>query len=57
MMVEYNEKLKEIVADHLSPSRPSMQGQYQFYGPDFSYEGFSFQDGVWVQKSDIDVRN
>lgn len=57
MMLEYNEKIKMIIADHLSPARPSMEGQYQFYGPDFSYEGFSFEDGIWQHHSEIDVRN
>jgi hypothetical protein len=57
MMLEYNEHMKMIVADHLSPSRPTMEGQYQFYGPDFTYEGFSFEEGAWQQKSDIIVTN
>lgn len=57
MMLEYNENLKLIVADHLSPARPSMEGQYQFYGPDFSYEGFSFEDGIWQHRTEVDIRN
>ncbi|MBN2486328.1 MAG: hypothetical protein JXB34_10180 [Bacteroidales bacterium] len=57
MMLEYNSSMKKIVADHLSPSRPSMEGQYQFYGPDFSYEGFEFVNGIWQHIPDIDVRN
>lgn len=55
--VDYNENMKMVVFDHLSPARPSLQGKYQFYGPDFSYDGFLFEDGIWLHKSDIDIRN
>jgi hypothetical protein len=53
--LEYNEVMKMIVFDHLSPSRPSLEGQYQFYGPDFSYDGLLFEDGIWKHYSDIQI--
>lgn len=55
--LDYNKNNKMIVFDHLSPARPSLEGQFQYYGPDFSYDGFSFEDGIWMHKSDIDVSN
>jgi hypothetical protein len=57
MSLLYNENLKMIVYDHLSPAKPSYAGNYQFYGPDFSYDGFKFIDNHWVLFEDIDVRN
>lgn len=57
MTLTYDNKLKMIVFDHLSPSKPSLKGVYEFYGPDFSYDGFKFEKGFWVLHSDIDIRN
>ncbi|MDK2978706.1 MAG: hypothetical protein PWP52_1420 [Bacteroidales bacterium] len=57
MGLMYDEKKGMIVYDHLSPFRPSLKGKYQFYGPDFSYDGLKFEDGIWNTYHDIDVRN
>ena len=53
MVIDYNEKDEMIVVDHLSPFKPSLEGQYQFYGPDLSYDGFLFENGVWKHQKDI----
>lgn len=57
MMLRYDERLKMIVFDHLSPSEPKYKGHYQYYGPDFSYDGIRFEKDRWVYVADIDVRN
>lgn len=57
MAINYDESKEMIVYDHLSPSRPSLKGQFQFYGPDFSYDGLKFENGIWNTYHDIDVRN
>jgi len=57
MGLQYNEKMKMIVFDHLSPSKPSLTGQYEFYGPDFTYDGLRWEDGVWNYLEKIDVTN
>jgi len=46
-----------IVFDHLSPSKPSLVGVYEFYGPDFSYDGYKFEKGMLELYPDIDIRN
>lgn len=56
-MLRYSENDKMIIYDHLSPMRPSMEGQFQFYGPDLSYDGFSFEGGVWIHQSNIQSGN
>lgn len=53
MMLNYNEKEAQIEFDHLSPMRPSLENQYQFYGPDLSYDALIFEDGIWKYQSDI----
>ena len=57
MLLQYNEIMKMIVFDHLSPSNPKFEGNFRYYGPDFSYDGFYFDDGVWIYKPDIDFRS
>lgn len=57
MLLRYEKKKKMIVFDHLSPSAPSYKGQYRYYGPDFTYDGYRFKKGLWVYKSNLDLRN
>lgn len=57
MTLTYDEEKEMIVFDHLSPSQPSLKGQYEFYGPDFSYDGLKFERGIWNAYTDIDVRD
>jgi len=59
MTLRYDERMKMLVMDHLSPSdpRPEAKGMYNLYGPDFSYDGLKFAKGHWNFLRDIDVRN
>ena len=45
-----------IVFDHLSPSSPELKDNRQFYGPDFSFDSYTLENGLWRLKSNIDVR-
>jgi hypothetical protein len=47
----------EIVFDHLSPFSPEYKDNFQYYGPDFSYDAYSLENGQWKLKQDIDARN
>jgi hypothetical protein len=47
---------KSIVFDHLSPSLPKFKDNRQFYGPDFSYDSYNLENGLWRFKSNIDIR-
>lgn len=57
MMLKYHVKKKMIVFDHLSPVSPSAKGQYRYYGPDFTYDGYVFRKGMWQYKKNLDLRN
>lgn len=57
MTIQYNEKEKQIVFDHLAPSSPIYQNQFEYYGPDFSYDALEYQKGKWVLVENVDVRN
>lgn len=57
MLLRYEEKKKMFVFDHLSPASPSAKGQFRYYGPDFTYDGYRFKKGLWYYKSNLDMRN
>jgi len=48
---------KSIVFDHLVPVSPASKDNREYYGPDFSYDAYYLEKGVWKFKSDIDARN
>jgi hypothetical protein len=47
MVLRYDSDYKMIIWDHLAPSQKQFEGQYQYYGPDFSYDGLIFRKGLW----------
>lgn len=53
MMLNYDEALNTIVFDHLSPSESRYTGQFEYYGPDFSFDGFIFDKKQWLFIEDI----
>ena len=57
MALLFDDRVNMIVFDHLSPSESSFKGQYQYYGPDGSYDVLRFKRGKWFYKSDFDIRN
>jgi len=57
MTLKYNPALDMIVFDHLSPEKPSLEGNYAFYGPDFTYDGLKFEKGIWVHYKNLVITN
>jgi hypothetical protein len=57
MSLKWNSKMKMIIFDHLAPPNSSYAGNYAYYGPDFSYDGFRFEGGRWELVEKVDVRN
>jgi len=55
--MRYNQHLDMIVFDHLEPFQPIFRGTYRFYGPDGSFDGFTFDDGRFLFQEDVDARN
>ena len=56
MMLRYEKDKKMIVLDHLAPSDYRYTNIPEFYGPDFSIDGYKFEKGKWRYKADIDLR-
>lgn len=45
-----------IVFNFLKPLRPELEGIYEFYAPDLSFDGYANKGKVWEYKEDVDVR-
>ena len=59
MSLRYNKKQNRIIYSHLGPRQEGgvLEGQYQYYGPDGSFDALEFKKGKWVTVEDIDARN
>lgn len=57
MLLQYDERQKAFIFDHLSPEEPSMQGVPAYYGPDFSYNGLFYRKKNWTLQEDLDLKN
>ena len=55
--VRYDPRTNMITFDHLVPLHPIYEKNYEFYGPDGSFNGLEFSGGLWNYRDDIDVRN
>ncbi len=58
MSLKYNANRKQIIYSHLAPNTvdPTLEGQYQYYGPDGSFDALSMKKGIWVYEPAIDIR-
>lgn len=57
MSVKYDDRNDMIIFEHLSPRNSVLKGQYQFYGPDGSFDAFEYEKGNWTLIEDVDARN
>ncbi len=59
MSLRYDENNNRIVYSHLSAKQEgnSLDGQFQFYGPDGSFDALELKKDKWVVVEDIDARN
>ena len=55
--VRYDQGTDMITFDHLVPFHPIYENNFEFYGPDGSYDGLEFSGGIWNYQDDIDARN
>jgi hypothetical protein len=59
MSIKYNEKSNRITYSHLAPKSEGslLEGQFQYYGPDGSFDALELKKDKWVTVEDIDARN
>ncbi len=56
MLLHYDVEMDLLVFDHLSPMDPLQTGDFQFYGPDLSYDALRFNGDFWEYVEDIDYK-
>lgn len=59
MSLKYHDTRKQIIFSHLAPNTPDplLEGQFQYYGPDGSFDALSIKKGKWDYVADVDVKN
>ena len=59
MSLKWNDKRNQIVLSHLAPKDEGsvLEGQYQYYGPDGSFDAYEQHKERWVLQEDNDIRN
>lgn len=53
MTCRWENTQQRIVFDHLSPETPTMEGFYEYYVPDMSYDAFEYVGNKWNLIEDI----
>ena len=57
MMTLHFRSDSSIVFDHLVPFSPAHKDDRQYYGPDYSFDAYNFENGIWRLTINVDVRN
>ncbi len=57
MSLRYSQQKDSIIFDHLAPTQPQLEGQFQYYCGDMSYDGFGFKNGKWNYGTDLNALN
>ncbi len=53
MNLKYDKDSKLVIWDHLSPSKPELEGHFEYYGPDMTYDALKFEKGIWQYLPDV----
>jgi hypothetical protein len=57
MTMHYDSDRQMIIYDHLAPPKPSLQGHFEYYGPDMSYDGFKYEENHWNYVPKVEIVN
>jgi hypothetical protein len=57
MMLRYLKNDKMFVFDHLVPQNKALEGMFDLYAPDLSYDTYKFKFGKWVILENIKFTN
>jgi len=55
--VNYNKEDKRILFDNLIPMRKDLQGLYEYYVPDGTYNALEYKNGKWILKDNVTAYN
>jgi len=54
--LRYHPEKKWIVFNHLMPMKPELEGVYEFYRPDMSFDAYELMKNGWELLEDVDIR-
>jgi hypothetical protein len=54
MQLFFNEVVDRIQFDHLSPPNSTLEGIYEYYGPDLTFDAYYWNNGKWTLSEDVD---
>lgn len=59
MSLKYNERRKQIIYSHLSSNQLGslLDGQYQYYGPDGSFDALELRKDKWVVIENVEINS
>jgi len=57
MSLKFSNKKDSIIFGHLAPTQPQLEGQFQYYCSDMSFDGFGFKKGKWNYMPDVHAVN
>lgn len=57
MSLKYSPSKDSIIFGHLAPTSPQLEGQFQYYCSDMSFDGFGFKRGKWNYGADVKALN
>lgn len=57
MTIRYQESSNRIIIDHLVPRLEGMSGNYQFYGPDGTFDSYVLVKNVWEFRGDVEYKS
>jgi len=57
MTLRFDKKVNMIVCDHLAPYDPAMEGNFEFYASDSSFDGYQITKGRLKLIEDIELNN
>jgi len=59
MSLKYSKEKKEelIIFDHLIPKSPQLEGMFDWYVTDLSFDAFKWEESEWNYKRDFDAKS
>ena len=57
MLLRYEKEKGNIVFDHLVAPNEKLKNMPSLYGPDLTYDAYTFKDGKWYLKDNVDLKN
>ena len=55
--IKYDEQRKQIIFDNLVASNKELEGLYEYYTPEGTFNGYTYKNGKWLLEEDVDARS